>query len=121
MDRGVEGRPASQLPEARRPSPAGRQMFLLPTMEENGYTPTSLQHVSLFLYYLQNSSLDYSDCFLLFILLSEQQLWDAVAKGLGAKRLAKMSRISSDGFRSPVVTMLLGEHSWVKHVDNAIK
>ncbi|XP_044219075.1 tRNA wybutosine-synthesizing protein 2 homolog [Thunnus albacares] len=49
-----------------------------------------------------------------------QQLWSAVARGLGAKRLARMSRISRDGFRSPVVTMLLGEHSWVKHVDNGI-
>ncbi|XP_039669886.1 tRNA wybutosine-synthesizing protein 2 homolog isoform X1 [Perca fluviatilis] len=49
------------------------------------------------------------------------QLWSAVAKGLGATRLAKMSQISRDGFRSPVVTMLLGEHSWVKHVDNRIK
>ncbi|XP_035016728.1 tRNA wybutosine-synthesizing protein 2 homolog [Hippoglossus stenolepis] len=48
------------------------------------------------------------------------QLWSAVAEGLGAKRLAKMSQISRDGFRSPVVTMLLGEHSWVKHVDNGI-
>ncbi|KAG8003905.1 tRNA wybutosine-synthesizing protein 2-like protein [Nibea albiflora] len=48
-------------------------------------------------------------------------LWKkTVVKGLGAKRLAKMSRISPDGFRSPVVTMLLGEHSWVKHVDNKI-
>ncbi|XP_029020774.1 tRNA wybutosine-synthesizing protein 2 homolog isoform X2 [Betta splendens] len=51
----------------------------------------------------------------------DQQLWRTVAKGLGAKRLAKMSRISSDGFRSPVVTMLLGDHSWVRHVDNGIK
>uniref|UniRef100_G3PZ82 tRNA wybutosine-synthesizing protein 2 homolog n=1 Tax=Gasterosteus aculeatus aculeatus TaxID=481459 RepID=G3PZ82_GASAC len=50
----------------------------------------------------------------------DQQLWSAVARGLGAKRLAKMSRISRDGFRSPVVTMLVGEHSWVKHVDNGI-
>uniref|UniRef100_A0A8D3AQ02 tRNA wybutosine-synthesizing protein 2 homolog n=1 Tax=Scophthalmus maximus TaxID=52904 RepID=A0A8D3AQ02_SCOMX len=50
-----------------------------------------------------------------------RQLWSAVAKGLGAKRLAKISRISRDGFRSPVVTMLLGEHSWVKHVDNGIR
>lgn len=50
----------------------------------------------------------------------DQQLWSAVAKGLGAKRLAKMSRISRDGFRSPIVTMLLGEHSWVRHVDNGI-
>ncbi|KAF0039901.1 hypothetical protein F2P81_008136 [Scophthalmus maximus] len=52
---------------------------------------------------------------------SGRQLWSAVAKGLGAKRLAKISRISRDGFRSPVVTMLLGEHSWVKHVDNGIR
>ncbi|XP_059202480.1 tRNA wybutosine-synthesizing protein 2 homolog isoform X2 [Centropristis striata] len=51
----------------------------------------------------------------------DQQLWRAVAEGLGAKRLAKMSRISRDGFRSPVVTMLLGEHSWVEHVDNRIR
>ncbi|KAM7417378.1 hypothetical protein PAMA_017167 [Pampus argenteus] len=50
-----------------------------------------------------------------------QQLWIAVARGLGAKRLARMSRISTDGFRSPVVTMLLGKHSWVKHVDNGIR
>jgi len=26
-----------------------------------------------------------------------------------------------DGFRSPVVTVLLGYHSWVKHVDNRIR
>ncbi|KAL6117476.1 trmt12 [Pungitius sinensis] len=50
----------------------------------------------------------------------DQQIWSAVARALGAKRLAKMSRISRDGFRSPVVTMLVGEHSWVKHVDNGI-
>uniref|UniRef100_A0A3Q2PQ23 tRNA(Phe) (4-demethylwyosine(37)-C(7)) aminocarboxypropyltransferase n=1 Tax=Fundulus heteroclitus TaxID=8078 RepID=A0A3Q2PQ23_FUNHE len=47
-------------------------------------------------------------------------LWSAVANELGAKRLAKMSRISKDGFRSPLVTMLLGDDSWVKHVDNGI-
>ncbi|XP_045887582.1 tRNA wybutosine-synthesizing protein 2 homolog [Micropterus dolomieu] len=51
----------------------------------------------------------------------DKQLWIAVAKGLGAKRLAKMSRISKDGFRSPVVTILLGQHCWVKHVDNKIR
>ncbi|KAF3694064.1 tRNA wybutosine-synthesizing protein 2 -like protein [Channa argus] len=51
----------------------------------------------------------------------DRNLWSAVAKGLKAKRLAKISRISNNGFRSPVVTMLLGEHSWVNHVDNGIK
>ncbi|KAM3867378.1 tRNA wybutosine-synthesizing protein 2 homolog [Diretmus argenteus] len=50
-----------------------------------------------------------------------QELWSAVATGLGAKRLAKLSRISRDGFRSPVVTMLLGQHSWVTHIDNGIR
>ncbi|XP_057706419.1 tRNA wybutosine-synthesizing protein 2 homolog isoform X1 [Corythoichthys intestinalis] len=50
----------------------------------------------------------------------DQKLWHAVAKGLGAKRLARMSRISSNGFRAPQVTILLGEYSWVKHVDNGI-
>ncbi|XP_077466622.1 tRNA wybutosine-synthesizing protein 2 homolog [Stigmatopora argus] len=48
------------------------------------------------------------------------QLWQTVAKSLGAKRLARMSRISSNGFRAPQVTILLGEHSWVKHVDNGV-
>lgn len=56
----------------------------------------------------------------IFFLL-DQQIWSAVAKGLEAKRLAKMSRVSRDGFRSPMVTMLLGEHSWVRHVDNRIR
>lgn len=44
-----------------------------------------------------------------------------MARGLGAERLAVMSRISKDGFRSPVVKMILGERSWVKHVDNGIR
>ncbi|XP_028272226.1 tRNA wybutosine-synthesizing protein 2 homolog isoform X2 [Parambassis ranga] len=50
----------------------------------------------------------------------DDKLWSAVARGLGAKRLAKMRRISRDGFRSPEVTVLLGEDSWVKHVDNGV-
>ncbi|KAF7228430.1 tRNA wybutosine-synthesizing protein 2 homolog [Nothobranchius furzeri] len=50
----------------------------------------------------------------------DDRLWRAVAKALGVERLAKKSRISQDGFRSPVVMMLLGESSWVKHVDNGI-
>ncbi|RVE67468.1 hypothetical protein OJAV_G00103180 [Oryzias javanicus] len=51
----------------------------------------------------------------------EDQLWSAVSGALGVKRLATMGRISKNGFRSPVVTMLLGEHSWVTHVDNGIR
>ncbi|XP_067103450.1 tRNA wybutosine-synthesizing protein 2 homolog [Osmerus mordax] len=49
------------------------------------------------------------------------ELWPAVAHGLGAERLAQMGRISRDGFRTPVVTMLLGEDHWVTHVDNRIR
>ncbi|XP_028315647.1 tRNA wybutosine-synthesizing protein 2 homolog isoform X2 [Gouania willdenowi] len=49
-----------------------------------------------------------------------EDLWSTVAKGLGAKRLAKQGRVSRDGFRTPEVTMLLGEDSWVTHVDNGI-
>ncbi|XP_077434352.1 tRNA wybutosine-synthesizing protein 2 homolog [Vanacampus margaritifer] len=61
------------------------------------------------------------NCFLLPLWKKmDQRLWRAVAKCLRAKRLARMNRISSDGFRSPQVTLLLGEQSWVKHVDNGI-
>lgn len=56
-----------------------------------------------------------------FLTHLDQQLWSTVARGLGAKRLAKIRRISRDGFRSPEVTMLLGAHSWVKDVDNGIR
>ncbi|KAJ0002862.1 hypothetical protein NQD34_008011 [Periophthalmus magnuspinnatus] len=48
-------------------------------------------------------------------------LWSMVAEVLGSDRLAKKSCISSNGFRSPVVMMLHGEHSWVTHVDNGIR
>ena len=53
--------------------------------------------------------------------LSGPELWPAVAHGLGAERLAQMGRISKDGFRTPVGTMLLGEDHWVTHVDNRIR
>ncbi|XP_028671721.1 tRNA wybutosine-synthesizing protein 2 homolog [Erpetoichthys calabaricus] len=48
-------------------------------------------------------------------------IWKTVATALGVKRVAKISRISRDGFRTPVVTLLLGEDSWVNHVDNGIR
>ncbi|KAJ0049840.1 hypothetical protein NL108_003621, partial [Boleophthalmus pectinirostris] len=48
-------------------------------------------------------------------------LWSTVAAVLGSARLAKKSCVSNNGFRSPVVTMLHGEHSWVTHVDNGIR
>ncbi|KAG9272742.1 hypothetical protein AMEX_G13763 [Astyanax mexicanus] len=49
------------------------------------------------------------------------ELWEAVALALGVKRLAKIKQISQDGFRTPVVTMLLGDNSYVTHIDNHIR
>ncbi|XP_017329489.2 tRNA wybutosine-synthesizing protein 2 homolog [Ictalurus punctatus] len=49
------------------------------------------------------------------------ELWLAVAQVLGVKRLAQIKQISQDGWRTPVVTMLLGDNSYVTHVDNHIR
>ncbi|XP_077163991.1 tRNA wybutosine-synthesizing protein 2 homolog isoform X2 [Paroedura picta] len=50
-----------------------------------------------------------------------QKLWETVADALGAKRLARRGRVQSDAFRSPTVTLLLGEDGWVEQVDNGIR
>ncbi|XP_056396124.1 tRNA wybutosine-synthesizing protein 2 homolog isoform X2 [Hyla sarda] len=49
------------------------------------------------------------------------ELWFIVACSLGVKRLAKQGRVLNDGMRSPSVTLLLGDNSWVEHVDNGIR
>nr|XP_056714964.1 tRNA wybutosine-synthesizing protein 2 homolog [Euleptes europaea] len=48
------------------------------------------------------------------------ELWQTVAGALGAKRLGRHGRVQSDSFRSPTVTLLLGEDGWVEQVDNGI-
>lgn len=48
-------------------------------------------------------------------------LWETVASALGVQRLAKRGRVSPNGTRAPSVTLLLGEHGWVEHVDNGIR
>ncbi|NXF33350.1 TYW2 protein, partial [Nyctibius bracteatus] len=48
-------------------------------------------------------------------------LWEMVASALGARRLARRGRVLPDGMRSPSVTLLLGQDSWVEHVDNGIR
>nr|XP_044599689.1 tRNA wybutosine-synthesizing protein 2 homolog [Equus asinus] len=50
----------------------------------------------------------------------EPELWKMVASALGVQRLAKRGRVSPDGARTPAVTLLLGDHGWVEHVDNGI-
>ncbi|KAM6214709.1 tRNA wybutosine-synthesizing protein 2 homolog [Rhynchocyon petersi] len=51
----------------------------------------------------------------------EPELWETVASALGVQRLARRGRVSPDGTRTPVVTLLLGDHGWVEHVDNGIR
>ncbi|NXH41530.1 TYW2 protein, partial [Dicaeum eximium] len=48
-------------------------------------------------------------------------LWDTVASALGARRVARRGRVMPDGMRTPSVTLLLGQHGWVEHVDNGIR
>ncbi|XP_053845832.1 tRNA wybutosine-synthesizing protein 2 homolog isoform X1 [Vidua macroura] len=48
-------------------------------------------------------------------------LWQAVASALGARRVARRGRVMPDGMRTPSVTLLLGQHGWVEHVDNGIR
>ncbi|KAM5146575.1 LOW QUALITY PROTEIN: tRNA wybutosine-synthesizing protein 2 homolog [Mantella aurantiaca] len=48
------------------------------------------------------------------------ELWAHVAS-FGVKRVAKQGHVQDDGWRSPNVTMLLGDDGWVEHVDNGIR
>ncbi|KAF4104833.1 tRNA wybutosine-synthesizing protein 2 homolog [Onychostoma macrolepis] len=49
------------------------------------------------------------------------EFWTAVALTLGVKRIAQIKKISQDGYRTPIVTMLLGDSSYVTHIDNHIR
>lgn len=44
-----------------------------------------------------------------------------MAGALGARRVAKCGRVQSDLFRTPAVTLLLGQDGWVEHADNGIR
>lgn len=50
-----------------------------------------------------------------------EELWKVVTTSLGVTRLAKKSTINNDGFRTPKVSLLLGDSGWVTHTDNGIK
>uniref|UniRef100_A0A8C3NM15 tRNA(Phe) (4-demethylwyosine(37)-C(7)) aminocarboxypropyltransferase n=1 Tax=Geospiza parvula TaxID=87175 RepID=A0A8C3NM15_GEOPR len=52
---------------------------------------------------------------------SGSALGETVAAALGARRVARRGRVMPDGMRSPRVTLLLGQHGWVEHVDNGIR
>ncbi|XP_019376907.1 PREDICTED: tRNA wybutosine-synthesizing protein 2 homolog [Gavialis gangeticus] len=49
------------------------------------------------------------------------ELWETVASSLRAQRLAKQGRVSPDGVRTPIVSLLLGHDGWVEHMDNGIR
>ncbi|KRY78418.1 tRNA wybutosine-synthesizing protein 2 -like protein [Trichinella pseudospiralis] len=53
--------------------------------------------------------------------LLEKEFWIAIAKCLNASRVARIGRIHSNDFRSPRVTLILGEHSRVLETENHIK
>ncbi|CAH9106433.1 unnamed protein product [Cuscuta epithymum] len=48
------------------------------------------------------------------------ELWSAVAKSLGARRLARQGRISPSGTRDSNLEMLIGDNGWVHHRENGI-
>lgn len=50
-----------------------------------------------------------------------EELWKVVTTSLGVSRLAKKSTINNDGFRTPKVSLLLGDSGLVTHIDNGIK
>ena len=48
-------------------------------------------------------------------------LWQSIAESLKCSRIALSQRIAPDGFRTPQVQIVLGEHGWVEHRDNGVK
>ncbi|XP_007889462.2 tRNA wybutosine-synthesizing protein 2 homolog [Callorhinchus milii] len=51
----------------------------------------------------------------------EPNVWQVVAAALGVRRVARAGRVSADDFRTPAVTLLLGDNGWVQQVDNGIR
>lgn len=49
-----------------------------------------------------------------------QRFWSGVAQKLGVNRVALMSTINNDDYRTPRVQMKYGTDGWVEHVDNGI-
>ncbi|XP_077978777.1 tRNA wybutosine-synthesizing protein 2 homolog [Glandiceps talaboti] len=49
-----------------------------------------------------------------------QRFWKTVADALDVARVARKQRVTTDGFRTPSVQLLLGDTGWVQHIDNGI-
>ena len=50
----------------------------------------------------------------------QRTLWETVAKVLGARRVAVGQSILPDGYRTPNLQLVLGEHGWVQHKENGV-
>ncbi|KMT04175.1 hypothetical protein BVRB_8g186230 [Beta vulgaris subsp. vulgaris] len=48
------------------------------------------------------------------------ELWSAVAKTLGARRLARQDHVASTGTRDSRLEILIGDNGWVEHRENGI-
>ncbi len=57
----------------------------------------------------------------IYVFVLGYEFWTAVALTLGVKRIAQIKKISQDGYRTPIVTMLLGDSTYVTHIDNHIR
>nr|GMC77290.1 tRNA wybutosine-synthesizing protein 2/3/4 [Ipomoea batatas] len=49
-----------------------------------------------------------------------EELWCAVAKSLGARRLARQGRVAPTGTRDSTLEILVGDNGWVDHRENGI-
>ncbi|XP_061166905.1 tRNA wybutosine-synthesizing protein 2 homolog [Saccostrea echinata] len=49
------------------------------------------------------------------------EIWHLIAKILSCKKLALKGSVVSNGYRTPCVSLLLGENGYVEHVDNGIR
>ncbi|KAK6190878.1 hypothetical protein SNE40_002651 [Patella caerulea] len=50
-----------------------------------------------------------------------EKLWRIVGESLGCTRVAKKSVVCSNGFRTPQVSLLLGQDGWVNQTDNKLR
>ncbi|CAM0906040.1 unnamed protein product [Alopecurus aequalis] len=49
-----------------------------------------------------------------------EELWQLVAKSLGAQRLARQGKIMPNGTRDSTLELLVGDNGWVTHYENGI-
>ena len=48
-------------------------------------------------------------------------LWHTISQSLHCKRIALVSTVKDNGYRSPTTRLVLGDNEWVEHIDNGVK